>query len=332
MNKVSVIVPVYNVEKYLQRCVDSILNQTYRNIEVILVDDGSPDGCPAICDEYAKRDTRVVVIHKKNGGLSSARNAGLDSNITGDYVTFVDSDDWIAEDYFEHGISLLEQYGSDILQVDYSLANNEKIFKREPKDEEVKILEDKEILQYYLTTTTTTGSYSVCRCLFLLKLTEGIRFRDGKINEDIDWKYKVLKRAKKQVVTNRIMYYYYQSGNSISSGGLKRKDFQLREAAELLCDLTSTETYGTIAFLGEVKKARTAFSLLSKIAYFGISDPFIDRKKTIKKLTEEHRKNVRILLKSPIPWSRKLLVVLFAINYNLTERFVHTAKYFTTYI
>ena len=100
MKKISVIVPIYNTEKYLKRCFDSILSSTYENLEVILVDDGSPDNSGKICDEYAARDSRIRVIHKKNGGLSSARNAGLDI-ATGDYVTFVDSDDYIASDIYE---------------------------------------------------------------------------------------------------------------------------------------------------------------------------------------------------------------------------------------
>lgn len=324
--KLSIIIPVYNVEKYLRRCVDSVLNQTYENLEVILVDDGSPDGCPQICDEYAQKDSRIKVIHKKNGGLSSARNAALDSGLTGDFVTFVDSDDWIAKDYYKHGIELIEQTGADILQVDYSMANDEKIFKKDPTIEKVDIIEGKEILQYYLTTTTTTGSYSVCRCLFSLNLIGDIRFREGKINEDIDWKYKVLRKANKFAVTNSVMYFYYQSGDSISSGGLKKRDFQLREAAELLSDLTSDETYGTIAFLGRVKKARTAFSLLSKIAYFGIADPTINKEEVVRKLTSEHRGNVKTLLRAPLPLSRKVLVVLFAVSYPLTEKLIHLAK------
>ena len=96
--KVSAIVPVYNVEKYIYRCVDSILNQTFSDFELILVDDGSPDNCPQICDEYAKKDSRIKVIHKENGGLSSARNAGLDI-ASGEWISFIDSDDWIHKDY-----------------------------------------------------------------------------------------------------------------------------------------------------------------------------------------------------------------------------------------
>ncbi len=97
--KISVIVPIYKVEEYLHRCIDSIINQTYTNLEIILVDDGSPDNCPMICDEYAKKDSRIRVIHKKNGGLSDARNAGLEI-ATGEYIGFVDSDDWIHKDMY----------------------------------------------------------------------------------------------------------------------------------------------------------------------------------------------------------------------------------------
>ena len=95
---VSVIIPVYNVEKYLPRCIDSILAQTYQNLEIILVDDGSPDGCGKICDEYAEKDNRVVVIHKENGGVSSARNVGI-KKATGECIAFIDSDDWVHREY-----------------------------------------------------------------------------------------------------------------------------------------------------------------------------------------------------------------------------------------
>ena len=98
--KISVIVPIYNVEDYLHRCVDSIINQTYTNLEIILVDDGSPDNCLKICDEYAKKDSRIKVVHKKNGGLSDARNAGLEI-ATGEYIGFVDSDDYISLYFYE---------------------------------------------------------------------------------------------------------------------------------------------------------------------------------------------------------------------------------------
>lgn len=324
--KISVIIPIYNVEKYLRRCLETVINQTYKNLEIILVDDGSRDGCPAICDEYAKKDSRVRVIHKKNGGQSSARNAALDSPIEGDYITFVDSDDWLALDAYEYCVNIINQLGADIVQFARTLATDVDVLTKNPKIEKRSVFEGKDILQHYMTTTTTTGSYAVWRCLFLRQLTDGIRFREGKINEDIDWKYRVIERSKRWVDSNQIKYYYYQSGNSTSGAPLRKRDFQLREAADLLSELTSKETYGTIAFLGRVKQARTAFSLLCKIAYFGIGDTDIDKKSTVYDLTKEHRKNLGLLLKAPLPISRKILAIMFAMNYRMSECFIHMAK------
>ena len=110
--KVSIIVPIYNVEKYLPNCIESLVNQTYDNIEVILVNDGSPDKCIDICNEYAKKDNRIVVIDKKNGGVSSARNTGFDKS-TGEYIVYVDADDWLEKDYIEYMINLVEKNKCD---------------------------------------------------------------------------------------------------------------------------------------------------------------------------------------------------------------------------
>ncbi|MCD7802997.1 MAG: glycosyltransferase [Clostridiales bacterium] len=130
MPEISVIVPVYKVEPYLRRCVDSILNQTFQDFELILVDDGSPDHCPAICDEYAGRDSRIVVIHQKNAGLSAARNAGIDwvfANSDSKWISFVDSDDWVTPTYLSLMISAL-QIDSDIdmVQCTYEVVTAEK--------------------------------------------------------------------------------------------------------------------------------------------------------------------------------------------------------------
>ena len=115
MAKVSIIIPIYNVEKYLSRCVASVLQQTLSNIEMILVDDGSPDKCPSICDQYKEKDSRIKVIHKKNGGLASARNAGL-KIATGEYILFLDSDDWIEPETVEELVSIAEQYQVDFVR------------------------------------------------------------------------------------------------------------------------------------------------------------------------------------------------------------------------
>ena len=111
---ISIIIPVYKVEPYLRKCLDSVVQQTYRNLEIILVDDGSPDSCGAICDEYATKDERITVIHQENKGLSAARNAGLDI-ATGDYIQFVDSDDWIEPDALATVLSIAEDHHVDIV-------------------------------------------------------------------------------------------------------------------------------------------------------------------------------------------------------------------------
>ena len=115
---VSIIVPIYNVEKYIKECIDSIINQTYKNLEIILVDDGSPDCCPKICDEYSKKDKRIKVIHKENGGLSSARNAGLDV-AKGEYVSFIDSDDVVDEKFIETLYNLCIENNCDISECNF---------------------------------------------------------------------------------------------------------------------------------------------------------------------------------------------------------------------
>lgn len=314
---ISVIVPIYNGEKYLTRCIDSIRNQTYENIEIILVDDGSSDNSGKICDEIANEDSRVIVIHKKNGGLSSARNVGMQAS-TGKYIGFVDSDDWIAPEMYGYLMRLIKSSDSDIAQIECKFAR-EYSFETEKCKPIEEVFEGKEILQYYMTTTTITGSYSVCRCLFKKESISNLHFREGKINEDIDFKYKALANCKRFVQSNLVKYFYFQSTGSISTSGLKRRDYDLYDAAEKLYKLTKDENYGSIRFLGEVKKKRTAFSLLSKIAYYGVSDPSIDKQKAVKNLTKELRHNLPTLLKSPMKVNRKIVAVLLSINIHLVE-------------
>ena len=327
MAKVSVIIPVYGVEKYLDRCVESVVNQTYKDLEIILVDDGSPDNCPKMCDEWALRDTRIRTVHRENGGLSCARNTGL-SVATGDYITFVDSDDWIESGIYDYCIRLFEQYKeADAVQFDVMLTDRVDVFTETKLLEQVNIYRDKEILEYYMDSSTRrSGGFSVWRCLFKAPTAKRYRFRDGKINEDIDYKYKVLRDCKVWVVSNRIGYYYWQDGNSTSSGKLKERDFQLYEAADELFKLTKDETYGHIAFLGQVKKARTPFSLLCRIALWGVDEGKLNEKEIEQRLVKEHRCGLAVLLKAPLPLSRKVLSIMFAVSYPLTKRIMRLIK------
>lgn len=316
---ISIIIPIYNVEKYLSRCVKSLLNQTYPNLEILLIDDGSKDTCWNICCDFEKKYPNVKAFRKKNGGQSSARNLGLDK-ATGEYIGFIDSDDWVSRDMYQYLYSLIRNYNADLSQCNYMLAYSCNDL---PKSDEYSIdciVGRNKILEYFMTTTTaTTGGYSVCRCLIKKDIIKKHRFREGKINEDIDFKYKVFSECNQIVVSNKICYFYFQSGNSTSSGKLKRKDFDLIDAANELKMLTDKESYGNIRFYGQVKVARSAFSFLCKIAYYGISDDIEDPKSLIKKLTKEHRSNVSTLLKAPLPLSRKVLALLLAIDINLVR-------------
>lgn len=321
---VSVIVPVYNVKAYLYRCVDSIRSQTYENLEILLVDDGATDGSGQLCDEIAAQEPRVRVVHKENGGLSSARNAGL-AVCTGDYIGFVDSDDWIAPDTYEYMLRLMEKHSAEAVQINRKLAV-EFTLETGGQAEKIEVLEGKAILQHYLESSTKTGSYSMGRSLFRRAVLDGLCFREGKINEDIDYKYKALQRCSVYVESNLVKYFYFQSTGSLTTSGLRQRDFDLYDAADELARLTRDEEYGTIRFLGEVKQKRTAFSLLCKIAYYGVSDPSIDRKQIVKQLTQEHRKNLPVLLKAPLPWSRKIVAVLLAVHIKALELPLGIAK------
>lgn len=317
---ISVIVPVYNVEKYIRRCVDSIIGQTYKNLEILLIDDGSSDLSGEICDEYAEGDMRVKTFHKKNGGQASARNVGLE-NANGEYIGFVDSDDWIEKDTYSYCIDLIKNKNCkvDVVQFGISCVKDEK---EQPKVRKEKIsrYENKDILNFLMIQSTKTDSYfSPCRCLYSRNTLQNERFPLGRINEDIVFKYQVFAKANMMIDSNCIKYYYFQGAGSTTTDGLKKRDFDLYIAASELKALTDKEDYGEIKKMGEVKYARTSFSLLCKIAYFGISDESIDKADVVKKLQTELRKNFKLLIKAPMAFSRKICLLLLAIDFRLLE-------------
>ena len=212
--KISVIVPVYNVEKYLHRCVDSILAQTYQNIEIILVDDGSTDNSSLICDEYEKQDSRVKVIHKVNGGLSSARNAGIEA-ATGDYIGFIDSDDYITEDMYLCLYSRIKEDCSSIANCMYVRAfdSGETIPSKVPHTTDEDILSQDYLEELLL----HIGDVSVCTKLFPRKLIGDLRFDVGKSNEDLLFMIQILKNIQGIKFVGKLGYYYYVRENSITT-------------------------------------------------------------------------------------------------------------------
>ena len=222
--KISVIVPIYNVQQYLRRCIDSIINQTYENLEIILVDDGSLDNCGQICDDYAKKDTRIKVIHKKNGGLSDARNAGLEI-CTGDFIAFVDSDDWISYDMYEILLNSLYKYDADIAECKFYLVNNNKcIPKLNNRNVEVNIYNTIESLKSLILLDDLNTI--VWNKLYKKSVLENIQFEVGRINEDDFFTYLVFSQANKIVSLYKQLYYYVQNDTSIMGQrySLKRLD------------------------------------------------------------------------------------------------------------
>lgn len=208
--KISVIVPVYKVEPYLRQCVDSILGQTYQDLEILLVDDGSPDSCPAICDEYAQKDPRVQVIHKKNGGLSSARNAALEV-CTGDYIGFVDSDDWIEPEMFETLLNGLTQAQADIAVCGrYEEFREHRLARGWP---ETLVMDREEALGELLRNDTLQNL--VWDKLYRRELFEDLRFPEGKTFEDMAVMHWLFLRAQRVVCLPAVMYHYLQRSNSI---------------------------------------------------------------------------------------------------------------------
>lgn len=208
---ISIIVPIYNVEKYLERCINSIINQTYKNIEIILVNDGSTDNSGNICNELGKKDNRIKIIHKQNGGLSDARNAGL-KIAKGDYIGFVDSDDYIKEDMFETLYNLNKKYNSEISIVSYYEYYNEKLIAvRDSKELEIfnKIDAIKELL-----IDTKIQSYAWNK-LFKKELFENLEFPTNKNFEDIATTLLLFEKAEKVVLLEDPKYCYLRRDNSI---------------------------------------------------------------------------------------------------------------------
>lgn len=223
---VSVIVPVYKVESYLRKCVDSILNQTFRDFELILVDDGSPDNCGKICDEYAAADGRVKVIHQQNGGLSAARNAGIDwvfANSDSEYITFIDSDDWVVYTYLERlyeGIQL----GVDISVVGVARAfdDNTIVCMRPERKWRVLPVED-----YWL--MPDESKEAAWTKLYKKQLFKGVRFPVGKVSEEVFTTHKVVFAAKNIAVRGGAYYMYLCRAGSIT---MKAGDEHKRDLVE----------------------------------------------------------------------------------------------------
>lgn len=211
---VTLIVPVYNTERYIDKCIDSLVNQTYKNIEIILVDDDSTDNCSQLCDSWAEKDSRITVIHKENGGVSSARNAALDI-AKGDYITFADSDDFLEPDSIETLVVTLHLNNADISVGNYffDYIDSRETVKLTSKS---MVLEKKDILKNYLLDLNIRTE--VHNKLYKASLFQNTRFSEGiSYAEDFEMNYKLLKQAHRLAMTDKCIYHYVQESGSSST-------------------------------------------------------------------------------------------------------------------
>lgn len=255
---ISLIIPVYNVEKYLNKCMESVLAQTYDNFEVLLVDDGSTDSSGKMCDEYAKRDARIFVFHKENGGLSDARNYGVE-RASADWVSFIDSDDWVTEDYLEYLWYLMDKYSADT-SVGQFVRVNEKY--KGTKEDKVKstdrCLETENALKQLC-----LGGISTVACGKLYKKNIVIRdqFPKGALYEDIATTYKYIGASVLTAVGFRTVYFYRQRDSSILHGAITQRHMYGLAAAQEMCDSISAQ-YPRLRFITHKRCCSTALDII----------------------------------------------------------------------
>lgn len=217
LHKVSVVVPIFKVEKYLRKCVESIVNQSYSNLEVILVNDGSPDTCGEIADQYAEIDNRVIVVHKENGGLSDARNCGM-QYVTGEFLIFVDSDDWIDPYMIETLVDACLTYKADAVQSAFYYAyENYLLFdNRYYSQNDSPVVLNNQTLMYELVVNERVKNFAWGK-LYKTHLIQDLPFDKGVLFEDVFWAHKVMHRVNRYVILHEPMFYYYQRNDSIVS-------------------------------------------------------------------------------------------------------------------
>lgn len=222
MPQISIIVPVYNVEKYLGNCIESVQNQSYKYWELILVDDGSPDKCGEICDEYASHDERIVVVHQPNGGQANARNHALDK-CKGEYVTFLDSDDFLHQDYLKQLLDIAKKYDADIVQCDY-LQGQSLQFPICNRKETIKEYNNHSIF------LSSKANIIVWGKLYKRDIVLKNRIKEGKYYEDDFTTWKWYYNSKKIVLTSLQLYYYTDNPQSTMAAHRKKPRFDFMDA------------------------------------------------------------------------------------------------------
>lgn len=318
---ISIIVPVYKVETYLDKCVNSIINQTYKNLEIILVDDGSPDNCPKMCDEWAKKDDRIKVIHKKNGGLSDARNIGI-QHANGEFIGFVDSDDWIDMNMYKTLYSNLQKTNSDISICDITRVTGETI-ELKPQKEILSEYSQEDYLMRYFKIGFQTIEYYAVNKLYKRELLNNNQYPYGLTSEDVLGTYKAILKTSRIVKSNKVLYFYRCNENSIT-GSFSKRDFDLLKIWDMVVDYTKKEASQYLEY-AKINRKRINYTLLMRMALnIKYSDIVNTYGEMYKQCLAEIKKDKKTLLKNKMPISRKVCLILMLINYKLFCNIVYS--------
>lgn len=308
MPEISVIVPVYNTEKYLDRCIRSIINQTFSDFELILVDDGSKDNSGFICDEWEKKDSRIKVIHQKNAGAGAARNAGL-RVAKGEYIGFVDSDDWIEPQMYEVMYNAIEKYSADVGMC--NISSRTKFSMHESYDNRkfpFELKNQEEMLSIFFRVHGEKGILSVCQRLIHKSVLKDFMFVEGTISEDVSAAYYFITHSQRTIVTNFSFYNYYNNKKGVTKGPATMKDIEYIEAFKRIFwdvkkRIPKFERYAYINYI------RANYTILSKMDLFGYDSNDQTLRVKRKELKQIVRKNFWALFNWPMPISRKLLLL-----------------------
>lgn len=286
--KISVIVPVYMVEKHLDKCIESIVNQTYKNLEILLIDDGSTDNCPAICDQWEEKDSRIKVYHKKNGGLSNAKNFGV-KHSSGEYITFIDSDDTVAPNMIEYLYKILIEDNSDISIIKvFPVKEGESFF--ENTDMVIKGSSDVILthIVYYDCRWESVGK------LYKRNLFQGIHFWEGKLFEDMHFTPIIFSKAKTAVLSDSCLYDYLIRDDSIMGNARKKMSLDILEVVESNLSFikkhykTDKEIYSKL-FAGFVVNPCTKLEAIENLNSYKINSEFL---KDYKKFLFHHKSEI----------------------------------------
>ena len=308
---ISIIVPIYNVGKYLPRCIESILNQTFNNFELILVNDGSTDNSGVVCDDYAKKDTRIKIIHKSNGGVSSARNAGL-YVAKGEYIGFVDPDDYIDKNMYEKLYRLCIDNNSDIAICRFNREINGKIQNKESTEEIIELNNMEAMNELF---KGNLYRFSLCNKLFSKKCFNDVLFPEGRIHEDLSTTYKLFANSKKAVYIDYYGYIYVKRENSILTSTYNEKRLQAFIAWDEIIEFIDKNYYEII----EQVIATFTYWCVDNILYILNQVNNSKKKNNYLNIIQKYTTKYYIYIKRNNILSRsyKLRIRIFNINYKL---------------